>query len=65
MLYQQAAEYWFLCHGAQLVYTNAAHVKKDISREQPHFLIAVPRVYEALYTGLSDRSTQAYTDGGP
>eukprot|EP00667_Euglena_gracilis_P001825 EG_transcript_1826 len=54
-VYERATEYWMLSHGVTLVYTNKLRFKSDVAKHRPHFLIAVPRIYELIYTGVQQK----------
>ncbi|MCF2971497.1 AMP-binding protein [Synechococcus sp. Nb3U1] len=50
--YERACEYFLLSRVCTLVYTNPRFIKQDLKQEQPHFLIAVPRIWETVYDGI-------------
>ncbi|MEN9239642.1 MAG: AMP-binding protein, partial [Thermostichales cyanobacterium SZTDM-1c_bins_54] len=50
--YERACEYFLLSRACTLVYTNPKLLKKDFTAENPHFLIAVPRIWESVYEGI-------------
>ncbi|MFQ3584324.1 MAG: AMP-binding protein [Cyanobacteriota bacterium] len=50
--YERACEYFLLSRACTLVYTNPRFIKQDLKQEQPHFLIAVPRIWETVYDGI-------------
>ena len=45
---ERTAEYFCLSRGTQLYYTNLKNFKKDIGKQKPHFIIAVPRLFETI-----------------
>lgn len=47
--YERAAEYFLLSQGCTQIYTNRRYFKKDLEEYSPHYMIAVPRVWEAIY----------------
>lgn len=51
-VFERAAEYYGLSHGVTLVYSSVRTFKSDLVAHQPHFLIAVPRLYETIYNGV-------------
>ncbi len=51
--YERSCEYFLLSRGCTLVYTDPRHLKKDLKQHPPHFLIAVPRIWESLYEGIT------------
>ncbi|WP_017325092.1 long-chain fatty acid--CoA ligase [Synechococcus sp. PCC 7336] len=53
--YERAGEYLVLSQGCQVIYTNPRHLKTDLKTEQPHFLVAVPRIWELLYDGIQQQ----------
>jgi long-chain acyl-CoA synthetase len=50
--YERSCEYFLLSRGCTLIYTNPRFMKKDFQQEKPHFLIAVPRIWETVYDGI-------------
>ncbi|MEN9203755.1 MAG: AMP-binding protein [Thermostichus sp. DG_1_6_bins_120] len=50
--YERACEYFLLSRACTLVYTNPRFIKQDLKQEQPHFLVAVPRIWETVYDGI-------------
>ncbi|MFS8922862.1 AMP-binding protein, partial [Synechococcus sp. B60.1] len=50
--YERACEYFLLSQACTLVYTNPRFIKQDLQREQPHYLVAVPRIWETVYEGI-------------
>lgn len=51
--YERSCEYFLLSRGCTLIYTDPRHLKKDLKQYPPHFLIAVPRIWESLYEGIT------------
>lgn len=51
-MYERAAEYFTFSRGIEQVYTNVNYLKEDLKHFSPHYLIAVPLVYEILYSGI-------------
>jgi len=50
--YERACEYFLLSRVCTLVYTSPRFIKQDFKQEQPHFLVAVPRIWETVYEGI-------------
>ncbi|GAB2227863.1 hypothetical protein Drorol1_Dr00009690 [Drosera rotundifolia] len=50
--YERACEYFILSRGTEQVYTTVRNIKEDLKQYQPHYLIAVPLIYETLYSGI-------------
>lgn len=61
--YERTCEYYIFSIGSRLCYTNIKNFKKDLQVYKPHYLIAVPRIYEAIYdaviTEVRKKSTTA------
>ncbi len=53
--YERSCEYFLLSKALTLVYTDARHLKTDLQTEAPHFLIAVPRIWESVYEGIQKK----------
>ena len=53
--YERAGEYFTCSQGCTLVYTSPRYLKKDLAAQQPHFLVAVPRIWELLYDGVQQQ----------
>lgn len=50
--YERTCEYYLLGIGTKNCYTNVKNFKKDLKKYRPHYLIAVPRIWEAIYDGI-------------
>ena len=50
--YERTCEYYLLSVGTKNCYTNIKNFKKDLQKHRPHYLIAVPRIWEAIYEGV-------------
>jgi len=50
--YERTCEYFLLSQACTLVYTNPRSIKQDLQQEQPHYLVAVPRIWETIYEGI-------------
>lgn len=51
-IFERTAEYFCLSRGTQMVYSNLRNFKQDLATWKPHFLIAVPRLFENIYKGI-------------
>jgi len=54
-IFERSAEYIMLSSGCRLFYTNKKHLKDDIAKQKPQFLIAVPRLYNVIYQGVQKK----------
>ncbi len=52
--YERTAEYLLLSCGCRQTYTTLRHLKADLQRVRPQYLISVPRLWEALLAGFED-----------
>ena len=52
--YERAAEYFLLACGCRQSYTNLKQLRADLQKVRPHYLISVPRLWEALLSGFDD-----------
>jgi len=52
--YERSAEYFLLACGCSQTYTNLKQLRPDLQRVRPHYLISVPRLWEALLSGFED-----------
>ncbi|MEX0268792.1 long-chain fatty acid--CoA ligase [Leptolyngbyaceae cyanobacterium UHCC 1019] len=50
--YERTFEYFIFGHGATQAYTNIRHVKKDLKDFKPHYMVAVPRLWESICEGV-------------
>ncbi len=50
--YERTCEYYLLSRGIKNCYTNIKNFKKDIQKHRPHYLISVPRIWEAIYESV-------------
>ena len=55
--YERSAEYFLLSCGCAQTYTNLKQLRPDLQRVRPHYLISVPRLWEALLGGFEDALT--------
>ncbi len=52
--YERSAEYFLLSAGCHQTYTTLKQLRGDLQRVRPHYLISVPRLWEALLSGFED-----------
>jgi long-chain acyl-CoA synthetase len=52
--YERSAEYFLLACGCRQTYTTLKHFRSDLQRVQPQYMISVPRLWEAIYSGFED-----------
>ncbi|MBW4558568.1 MAG: long-chain fatty acid--CoA ligase [Trichormus sp. ATA11-4-KO1] len=50
--YERSGEYFLLSQGCTQIYTNLRSVKQDLKEFKPHYMIAVPRLWESIYEGV-------------
>ncbi len=51
-VYERTCEYFLLSCGCTQVYTNLRHIKQDLKRVKPNYMVAVPRLWESVYEGV-------------
>ena len=56
--YERAAEYFLLSWGITQIYTSIRFFKDDLQRFKPHFMIAVPRLWDSLYEAIQKNFRQ-------
>ncbi len=49
--YERSCEYFLLSQGCTQTYTNIRYLKQDLREHQPHYMVAVPRLWESIYEG--------------
>ncbi|MFM7313043.1 MAG: AMP-binding protein [Cyanobium sp.] len=52
--YERSAEYFLLSRGCRQTYTTLRHLRSDLQKVRPQYLISVPRLWEALMAGFED-----------
>ncbi|MFM8525189.1 MAG: AMP-binding protein [Cyanobacteriota bacterium] len=52
--YERSAEYFLLSCGCTQTYTTLKQLRPDLQKVRPHYLISVPRLWEALLAGFED-----------
>ncbi|RCJ27985.1 long-chain fatty acid--CoA ligase [Nostoc minutum NIES-26] len=50
--YERSGEYFLLSQGCTQIYTNLRSVKRDLKEFKPHYMIAVPRLWESIHEGV-------------
>jgi long-chain acyl-CoA synthetase len=50
-VYERTCEYFLLSQGCTQTYTNIRYLKPDLREHQPHYMVAVPRLWESIYEG--------------
>ena len=55
--YERSAEYFLFSCGCRQTYTTLKQLRTDLQAVRPHYLISVPRLWEALLSGFSDALT--------
>ena len=50
--YERSAGYFLLSCGCSQSYTNLRQFRSDLQRVKPHFMISVPRIWEAIHGGF-------------
>lgn len=53
--YERACEYFLLSRGCMVIYSDRRHLKQDLQAEQPHYFIAVPRIWELFYDAIGQQ----------
>ncbi len=54
-LFGRIAEYMFFVKGCSLTYTDVKHIGDDLRNVKPHFVPAVPRIWEAVYNRIIEK----------
>jgi long-chain acyl-CoA synthetase len=49
--YERSCEYYLLSQGCTQTYTNIRYLKQDLREHKPHYMVAVPRLWESIYEG--------------
>ncbi|MEB3321317.1 MAG: AMP-binding protein, partial [Synechococcaceae cyanobacterium] len=52
--YERTAEYFLLSCGCRQTYTTLRHLRSDLQKVRPAYLISVPRLWEALLAGFEE-----------
>ncbi|NJK34249.1 MAG: long-chain fatty acid--CoA ligase [Oscillatoriales cyanobacterium SM2_2_1] len=50
--YERSFEYFIFSLGCTQIYTNLRSIKKDLKDHAPHYMVAVPRLWESIYEGI-------------
>eukprot|EP00252_Welwitschia_mirabilis_P023254 TRINITY_DN6544_c0_g1_i2.p1 TRINITY_DN6544_c0_g1~~TRINITY_DN6544_c0_g1_i2.p1 ORF type:complete len:662 (+),score=118.31 TRINITY_DN6544_c0_g1_i2:137-2122(+) len=51
-MYERTIEYYLFTHGTEQYYTNVKFLKEDLKLYQPHYMAAVPLVYDTIFRGI-------------
>ncbi len=51
-MYERTVEYYVVYSGGTLCYTNIRNFKKDLKKYKPDVMVAVPRIFEAIYENI-------------
>lgn len=57
-IYERTGEYFALSQGATLIYTDLRHFKSDLKQHQPQYFISVPRLLDAIQSGVEKQIHQ-------
>jgi long-chain acyl-CoA synthetase len=57
-IYERVGEYFALSQGVTLIYTDLRHFKQDLKHHQPQYFISVPRLLEAIQSGVDKQLHQ-------
>jgi long-chain acyl-CoA synthetase len=49
--YERTFEYFAFSQGCTEIYSNLRMIKKDLKEQKPHYMVAVPRLWESIYEG--------------
>ena len=52
--YERSVEYFLLSCGCRQTYTTLRNFKNDLQRVRPHYMVSVPRLWEAILSGFDD-----------
>lgn len=55
--YERSVEYFLLSCGCRQTYTTLRNFKNDLQRVRPHYMVSVPRLWEAILSGFEDALT--------
>ena len=50
--YERSFEYMVFSCGCTMLYTNIRHVKADLKKYKPNYMVGVPRLWESIYEGI-------------
>lgn len=62
--FERTIEYVALDHGMEIHYSSKWHLKQDLPRVRPHFLVGVPRLWETFMSSVSGKVNDARGLGG-
>lgn len=55
---ERTAEYFLLSQGCTQIYTNRRSFKKDFRTLKPHYMVSVPRIWEAIYEEIQKQLSE-------
>eukprot|EP00172_Hildenbrandia_rubra_P004316 Plantae.Rhodophyta-Hildenbrandia_rubra.ctg8493.p1 GENE.Plantae.Rhodophyta-Hildenbrandia_rubra.ctg8493~~Plantae.Rhodophyta-Hildenbrandia_rubra.ctg8493.p1 ORF type:complete len:758 (-),score=155.34 Plantae.Rhodophyta-Hildenbrandia_rubra.ctg8493:1368-3563(-) len=58
-IFERSSAYYCLSKAMTMVYSSPFYFRKDLAKHQPHVLIAVPRVFESLYSAITKKMQAA------
>ncbi|CAI5486713.1 unnamed protein product [Closterium sp. Naga37s-1] len=58
-MYERSCEYFLLSRGVQIIYSNVKSFKEDLIKHPPDYFVAVPLVFEVLYSGVQKKLAAA------
>ncbi len=61
--YERSFEYFVLSQGCTQIYTSIRTFKEDIKAYKPHYMVAVPRLWESLYESIQKNLNHAKPQG--
>ncbi len=53
--YERSAEYFLLSQGVTQIYTNRRYFKEDLRNYHAHYMVGVPRLWEAIHDGAQKK----------
>lgn len=56
--YERSFENFIFSQGCTQIYTNIRQVKQDLQTFKPHYMVAVPRLWESIYEGVQKQFRQ-------
>lgn len=57
-IYERTGEYFALSQGMTLIYTDLRHFKQDLKHHKPQYFFSVPRLLEAIQSGIDKQIHQ-------
>ncbi len=50
---ERTVEYLLLSSGVEIIFSDKRHFREDLRRHRPHYLVGVPRLWEAFYQRIN------------